>query len=617
MLNNIRSQLILTISLVAIFSAGLSSYIAFNLAQKSSKEDALKELISIRELKAREIEEYFQQIKNQIITFSEDRMIIEAMTAFTLAFNSLDQELDISEEKLEEIKKQNKLFYQQKFVPRLKKNMDSPPYISSYFPQQKTTQILQNLYAVSNPFEVGSKDQLDAAKDSSNYSGIHGLYHPIIRSYLEKFGYYDIFLVDIETGNIVYSVFKEIDYGTSLIKGPYRFTNFAKAFKAAKDSNTKDFFILEDFEEYIPSYNAPTSFIASPIFDGDKKIGVLIFQMPIDRINDLMTNQENWLDVGLGKTGETYLVGEDLTMRSISRGFLENPKSFFAQLRNIEVNPEQIRQIANFNSTIGFLQVETEGTTNALKGKTGTGTFPNYLNQTVLSTYKPLKLSGVNWIIVSEISRDEAFFIVKLLRQRIFVAVIFIFIASVAVAIFISRSLTKPLTILSGKAKELAQGNLNIDIPVQGTDEISNLGKSFESMRQSIQNFVQKQAKSIEALSSPVIPLKKDVILMPLIGNFDEKRLEKVEQTLVDEVYSGGIHVTIIDLTGVPEYDQEMVTGLITIVQAVHLLGAKVILTGVQPDVALGIANLNIDINSLVIKRSLQEGIDFSAIMLG
>ena len=94
---------------------------------------------------------------------------------------------------------------------------------------------------------------------------------PRIRSYLEKFGFYDIFLIDNETGHIVYSVFKEVDFATSLLTGPYKETNFARAFKAASQANDKDFVKLVDFEPYYPSYNAPASFIASPIFNGSRK----------------------------------------------------------------------------------------------------------------------------------------------------------------------------------------------------------------------------------------------------------------------------------------------------------------------------------------------------------
>ena len=66
-----------------------------------------------------------------------------------------------------------------------------------------------------------------------------------------------------------------------------------------------------DFKRYTPSYEAPASFIASPIFDGDKKVGVAIFQMPIDRINGVMGFRS-----GMGETGESYLVGPDNLVRS-------------------------------------------------------------------------------------------------------------------------------------------------------------------------------------------------------------------------------------------------------------------------------------------------------------
>ena len=95
------------------------------------------------------------------------------------------------------------------------------------------TVALQYSYIKANPNPLGSKDKLDKALDVSQYSLLHGLYHPIIRSYLEKFGYYDIFLVQPETGKVVYTVFKELDYATSLIDGPYAHTGLGEAFRLA------------------------------------------------------------------------------------------------------------------------------------------------------------------------------------------------------------------------------------------------------------------------------------------------------------------------------------------------------------------------------------------------
>ena len=71
-------------------------------------------------------------------------------------------------------------------------------------------------------------------------------------------------------------------------------------------------------ERVVPSYNAHASFIASPIFDGGELIGVLAFQMPVARIDDIMTNHRGWTEVGLGSSGETYIVGDEDILRDLS-----------------------------------------------------------------------------------------------------------------------------------------------------------------------------------------------------------------------------------------------------------------------------------------------------------
>ena len=140
---------------------------------------------------------------------------------------------------------------------------------------------------------------------------LHEKVHPIIRNFLDKFGYYDIFSSSIPIRAISCTpVYKELDYSTSLVNGPYANTNFGEAFREANAAASDDVFVLKDFKQYAPSYMAPASFIASPIFDGEEKIGVAIFQMPVDRIQEIMS-----LRSGLGETGETILVGSDYQMR--------------------------------------------------------------------------------------------------------------------------------------------------------------------------------------------------------------------------------------------------------------------------------------------------------------
>ena len=161
-----------------------------------------------------------------------------------------------------------------------------------------------------NAHPLGEKHRLDDPGDNTGYAGIHAEIHPIIRSYLESFGYYDIFLVDPDTGDIIYSVYKELDFATSLLDGPYANSNLGEVFRKARELKPGGI-AFTDFEQYRPSYDAPASFIAAPIFDGSDRIGVLIFQMPLDRITQVMSVRG-----GLGESGESYLVGPDHLMRS-------------------------------------------------------------------------------------------------------------------------------------------------------------------------------------------------------------------------------------------------------------------------------------------------------------
>ena len=169
---------------------------------------------------------------------------------------------------------------------------------------------LQAAYITNNPNETGQKHKLDAAADGSAYSAAHKRYHPWLRHFLETKGYYDIFLFS-PNGDLVYTVFKELDYATNLVSGPYKDSGLGKVFRMARDNPKADYQAFVDFEPYAPSADAPASFIAQPILDETGALaGVIAFQMPVERINNVMKSAE-----GLGESGTAYLVGGDGLMR--------------------------------------------------------------------------------------------------------------------------------------------------------------------------------------------------------------------------------------------------------------------------------------------------------------
>lgn len=172
------------------------------------------------------------------------------------------------------------------------------------------TKTLQALYISDNPNPIGRKDELIDAGDGSLYSNTHAVYHPYFRDLLLRRGYYDIFLID-RNGDLIYSVFKEQDYATNLVTGEWQNTGLAEAYRGAMEQPDSNSHVFVDFQPYGPSNDAPASFIAAPVFIDGKVEGVLAFQMPVDRLNAILSNQK-----GLRESGEAVLIGADFLARN-------------------------------------------------------------------------------------------------------------------------------------------------------------------------------------------------------------------------------------------------------------------------------------------------------------
>jgi len=361
---------------------------------------------------------------------------------------------------------------------------------NEYWPEHINHRILQYQFIANNPFPMGEKGNFTVSDVPSDYNTAHQLYHPIFKNYMDRFGYYDIFLISADSGHIIYSVSKEVDFGTDIAHGPFKDTGIAKVFDKVVNSNERDYIFMEDFSPYLPSYNAPASFIGAPIFIGSDIIGVLVFQLPIDRINHIMTDGYQWENVGLGKSGETYLVGDDYLLRNQSRFLVEDFENYILALKKTQISNEVISEIEALNSSIGLQPVITEGTVSALEGTTGTRIFMDYRGVEVLSSFKPLGLDQVNWVIMSEIDTEEAFSSISIMIKRFALWFLALGIVAVVISVLLARSISKPVQILTQRASELALGNLDDKIVLDQKDEIGILAENFEKMRHSLKKLI-------------------------------------------------------------------------------------------------------------------------------
>ena len=504
---------------------------AIKASQDSLQEASFAKLTAIREAKSEQIERYFGTIKKQIQTFSENKMTVDAMADFSQSFAKIQSELNLNSSELRGMKDRLTAYYNDLYLPDLSTNLGYRAELDDYFPQNIKSQILQDLYISSNDNKRGAKHRLDAAKDLSEYTKIHSKYHPIFSSYLEKFGFYDIFLVDADSGNIVYSVFKESDYATSLRTGPYAESNLAKAFQEALNANKPNMTKLVDFEPYHPSYNASASFMASPIFDGDRLLGIAIFQMPIDVVNNIMTSNQNWENSGQGETGTTFIIGSDYSIKNELRYFTEQPDEYLKSLEVYGLEDSIITEIERTGSAVGRQTIKTAATVKAVSGDTGELLSVDYREKAVLSAYKPLNIDDVTWAIVSQIDADEAFSPIKALSVSITILSV-IAVASIALllVLVVRASITKPINQMLFAVNNLREGDgdLTIRLPHFGNNEIGKTAAALNGFIEKIQLMMIEIKTGVEDVSksSQIVSTKAEEVRLGSVS-----QAEAIEST--------------------------------------------------------------------------------------
>ncbi len=135
----------------------------------------------------------------------------------------------------------------------------------------------------------------------------------------------------------------------------------------------------------------------------------------------------------------------------------------------------------------------------------------------------------------------------------------------------------------------------------------------FEQERLAVQErIIEYQQAAIRELSTPLMPIADDVVVMPIVGNVDSTRAQQIMETLLEGVAEHRAEVSILDITGVRVVDTQVANALLQAARAVKLLGAKVVLTGISPEIAQTLVSLGTDLSELVMRSSLQRGIAYA-----
>jgi methyl-accepting chemotaxis protein len=419
----ISQKLPIVIVGLAVLAAAVTGTVAYFQAEEALEHAALEKLQAVREDRDHQLMSYLDTIRQDVSLLAGNRTVVEALTAFEAGFDALGD--DAGGE-------------------------------------------LRRLYIENNPQPAGERHRFLDAGDGSSYSVAHAEYHGWLRRLVEERGYYDVFLIDHD-GDVIYSVFKESDFATNLETGEYSDSGLAEVYRQVEADFDQENLGFTDFRPYAPSNGAAASFIAAPVFDEfGRPHGVLVFQMPISGINAIMQNS-----VGMGETGESYLVGQDRLMRSDSR-FSET-------------------------STILERRVDTEPARRGLAGEHGHMTTEDYRGEQVISAYEPFEFMGVTWALLAEIDMAEADAPAVAMGETLALMVLAMALAIGVGGFAIARGMTRPIGRMTEAMRRLAAGEMETHVPARGRkDELGAMAAAVQVFKDNALEMKRLEAEQAE-----------------------------------------------------------------------------------------------------------------------
>ncbi|WP_407334094.1 methyl-accepting chemotaxis protein [Enterovibrio sp. 27052020O] len=313
--------------------------------------------------------------------------------------------------------------------------------------------------------------------DTYEYEEIWNINGKTLSDYVSVYGYSDVFIIQADTGHVVYTAQKKSDLGGNLYVGPLKDSPLAALFQ--KVLSNKDI-TVQDYQRYAPHNNEPIALIGAPITDlGGNILAVAVLQLSVEAINDIMLQR-----TGMGQTGETYLVGPDYLMRSDSY-LSDSGHSVFSSFANPESGT-----------------IKTIATEKAIAGETSFGVTLDYLGTSVLSAYTPISYGDTTWALIAEIDESEAFGQVSVMKNMIAIALIIGVVAITILALIVTRSVTRPILELTQNLETVAlSGDFSGRVAVKTKDELGQAANAFNTLMDSMQAAISDIRKVMEGLA--------------------------------------------------------------------------------------------------------------------
>lgn len=144
-----------------------------------------------------------------------------------------------------------------------------------------------------------------------------------------------------------------------------------------------------------------------------------------------------------------------------------------------------------------------------------------------------------------------------------------------------------------------------------------DMGLAIDTYINAREKTIHQQQQAIRELSTPVLPLRPGLLLLPIIGAIDAQRAQQLTEQLLRSIRDNRARVVVIDITGVPSVDSSVANHLVQTVEASRLMGARIIVTGLMPDIAQTLVRIGVDLVKMQTVSDLQSGIEEAERIIG
>lgn len=162
---------------------------------------------------------------------------------------------------------------------------------------------------------------------------------------------------------------------------------------------------------------------------------------------------------------------------------------------------------------------------------------------------------------------------------------------------------------------DVALLNRVLDAYEPAANRIANtVAVSFVDERERV---IRQQQEAIRELSTPVLPVRERLLILPIIGVLDGERARQLMEQLLMGIRRHRAKVVVIDITGAPDVDETVANHLVQTVDASRLMGASVIITGLSPKIAQTLVTIGVDLGKMDTMGDLQGGLEKAERLLG